>query len=59
MLSNLDYHLKCNAWVCTMKSNWCRLVDELRLSVMGKANLYMVDLNRKPPYYYTQAIQWT
>eukprot|EP01036_Dinobryon_divergens_P043134 gene43134-57385_t len=53
MLVNIDYMLKCNAWVGTMSSNWCRIIDELRMTVAGKADLSNADLNRDPPYIYT------
>lgn len=33
MLLNLEYALKCDAFVCTLMSNWCRLIDELRATV--------------------------
>ena len=33
MLLNLEYALKCDAFVGTLASNWCRLVDELRATV--------------------------
>eukprot|EP01041_Mallomonas_annulata_P007623 gene7625-15610_t len=53
MLVNIDYMLKCSAWVGTMSSNWCRIIDELRMTVAGKADLSNADLNRQPPYIYT------
>ena len=45
MIINLFYMIKCDAWVCTLQSNWCRLVDELRATVGGKANRYFADLS--------------
>ena len=33
MLLNLEYAIKCDAYVGTLASNWCRLVDELRATV--------------------------
>ena len=30
MLLNLELLLSCDAWVCTLASNVCRLIDELR-----------------------------
>ena len=33
MLLNLEYAVKCDAFVGTLASNWCRLVDELRTTV--------------------------
>jgi hypothetical protein len=44
MLLNLQYILKCNAFVCTMSSNYCRIVDELRATVASKANLHYFDV---------------
>jgi len=35
MLHNLDLHLRCAAFVCTLPSNFCRVIDELR-AVYGK-----------------------
>ena len=29
-LLNLELALECGAWVGTLTSNWCRLIDELR-----------------------------
>jgi len=47
MLLNLQFALKCDAWVCTLASNWCRLIDELRATVGGKANRYYADLSKE------------
>ena len=33
MLLNLEYSLKCDAFIGTLESNWCRLVDEMRCTV--------------------------
>ena len=33
MLLNLEYSLKCDAFIGTLASNWCRLVDEMRATV--------------------------
>ena len=33
MLLNLEFAIKCDAYVGTLASNWCRLVDELRATV--------------------------
>lgn len=35
----------CEAAICTMPSNYCRLVDELRSTVGGKANRIFIDLS--------------
>ena len=53
MLLNLEYSLKCDAWVCTTMSNWCRVIDELRATVGGKANYQYADLSRES---YSQAL---
>jgi hypothetical protein len=45
MLLNLQYSLQCEAWVCTLASNSCRLIDELRATLGGKANRFYVDLS--------------
>eukprot|EP01038_Epipyxis_sp_PR26KG_P009839 gene9839-13233_t len=45
MLLNLDYLLRCQAFVCTMMSNFCRVIDLLRSTVAYKANYHMADLN--------------
>eukprot|EP00607_Mallomonas_marina_P003583 CAMPEP_0182439738 /NCGR_PEP_ID=MMETSP1167-20130531/86616_1 /TAXON_ID=2988 /ORGANISM="Mallomonas Sp, Strain CCMP3275" /LENGTH=302 /DNA_ID=CAMNT_0024633499 /DNA_START=499 /DNA_END=1404 /DNA_ORIENTATION=- len=45
MILNLDYAVRCDAWVCTLASNWCRVIDELRATVGGKANKPYADLS--------------
>ncbi|KAJ1435210.1 hypothetical protein B484DRAFT_446216 [Ochromonadaceae sp. CCMP2298] len=45
MILNLDAHIRCSAFVCTMRSNYCRLVDELRATVGAKANRSYADLS--------------
>ena len=42
-LINLDLALECDAWVGTLSSNWCRLVDELRSTVRCKADKPYLD----------------
>jgi len=37
MILNLDYALRCHAWICPLQSNTCRLIDEMRATVGGKA----------------------
>jgi hypothetical protein len=52
MLFNIDYHMRCNAFVCTMPSNFCRLIDELRATIGGKANRHFADVGescKQPP----------
>ena len=43
MLLNLDYLLRCNVYVCALGSNFCRVLDELRVTVANKANAHYVD----------------
>jgi hypothetical protein len=45
MLLNLQYALQCEAWVCTLASNSCRVMDELRATIGGKANRHFADLS--------------
>jgi hypothetical protein len=45
MIFDLDYHLQCSAFVCTMGSNFCRIIDELRATVGGKANAVYAEMN--------------
>jgi hypothetical protein len=51
MLLNLHYHLQCEAYVCTMASNFCRVIDELKATVAGKIHRHYADLSecRNPP----------
>ena len=55
MIVNLDYALRCDGWVCTLASNFCRLIDELRATVGGKINNPFADLSwetcSSPPCY--------
>ena len=44
MLLNIDHHMRCNAFVCTIPSNFCRVIDELRASIGGKANRHYADI---------------
>merc|ERR1712157_610802 len=37
-LLNLELALEADAWVCTLMSNWCQLIDELRMTVGGMAS---------------------
>lgn len=45
MLLNLEISLKSDAWVCTLASNWCRIIDEMRATVGRKANFLFVDIS--------------
>lgn len=47
MILNLQYSLQCKAWVCTLASNSCRLIDELRSTIAAKANRYFADLSNE------------
>eukprot|EP01041_Mallomonas_annulata_P006580 gene6580-13310_t len=47
MLLTLDLATRCQGWVCTLASNFCRLIDELRATVGGKANLPFADLSHE------------
>ena len=53
MLLNIDYLLRCSAWVCALRSNFCRIIDELRATVGGKLHAPYADLSIetcvKPP----------
>lgn len=44
MILNIDYHLRCNAFVCTLPSNFCRLIDEMRATVAGKITRHYAEL---------------
>jgi len=47
MILNLDLSLRSAAWVCTLASNWCRVVDELRSTVAFKAEWVYADLSKE------------
>lgn len=51
MILTLDGHLRCSAFVCTHRSNYCRVIDEMRATVGGKANKVYADFTcgRPPP----------
>ena len=54
-LMNLQLALRCSAWVCTLGSNWCSLIDELRATVMQQADAPYVNIGYGTPgtdYYY-------
>jgi hypothetical protein len=46
MLLNLDYILRCDAYVCTTTSNFCRVIEELRATVASKANKHYLDVSQ-------------
>ncbi len=43
---NLQYGLQCEAYVCTIPSNTCRILDELRVTVAAKANRVYADISQ-------------
>jgi hypothetical protein len=45
MVLNIDAHLRCNAFVCTHGSNFCRVIDEMRATVANKANRMYADFS--------------
>ena len=45
MILNIDSHLQCDAFVCSMPSNFCRLIDELKGTVGAKANTPLADFH--------------
>lgn len=45
MLLNLYYSLRSEAYVCTLASNSCRIIDEMRATIGGKANRFYADLS--------------
>ena len=47
MILNLKLSLQCDGWVGTLRSNWCRVVDEMRSTVGGKAEGLYADLSRE------------
>ena len=48
MILTLDGHLRCSAFVCTHRSNYCRVIDELRATVAHKANKVYADFTCNP-----------
>ena len=48
-LVSLDLALACDAWVGTLTSNWCRLIDELRSTVRCKADRVYLDVLLEDP----------
>jgi hypothetical protein len=47
MLLNLQVSTHCEAWVCTLASNSCRVMDEFRATVGGKANRFYADISHE------------
>lgn len=50
-LVNLELFLEADAWICTLASSWCSLIDELRMTVAGKASSPYIDLMQLPARY--------
>ncbi|CAJ1390202.1 unnamed protein product [Effrenium voratum] len=48
-LLNLQLLMESDAFVCTWSSNWCRLVDEMRLTVGMKAEHLSLEVNKHCP----------
>jgi hypothetical protein len=46
-LGNLQNLVHCEFTICTYLSNFCRVVDELRATVGGKANRYLAEVNEE------------
>lgn len=46
-LINLDLALQSDAWVGTLSSNWCRLIDELRSTLRCKASGLYLDAQQE------------
>lgn len=46
-LANLQNILYCQVSICTYLSNFCRVIDELRATVGGKANRYTAEINEE------------
>jgi hypothetical protein len=46
---NLDLALQCDAWIGTLSSNWCRLIDELRSTARCKAQGIYLDAQQDNP----------
>jgi len=45
MLLNMEYAMQCDSWICTLASNACRMIDELRATTAGKADKPFADLS--------------
>jgi hypothetical protein len=54
-LVNLDLALECDAFVGTLSSNWCRLIDEMRATVRCKAHAPYLDAEQENP---PQELNW-
>ncbi len=47
MLLNVQYLVRGTAYICTLSSNFCRIIDELRATVGAKADHTFVDLSKE------------
>jgi hypothetical protein len=45
MMLNLQFAMQCESWICTLASNSCRMMDELRATIGGKANRFYADIS--------------
>lgn len=45
MILNLEYSVRCEGFVCTIASNFCRIIDEMRATIGMKANRFYADLS--------------
>lgn len=56
MLLNVHYLVRASAYICTLSSNFCRVIDELRATAAAKADKPFVDLSEetcgRPPCVY-------
>lgn len=44
MILNLQQAVRCHMWVCALKSTWCTIIDELRVTLGAKLTNVFVDL---------------
>lgn len=48
-LLSVEEALRHDAFACSMMSGWCRLVDELRMTIAGKADAPFIDISGNNP----------
>ena len=46
-LLHLSEIIRCDVMICTVPSNYCRLIDELRTTIGAKANYLNADLSQE------------
>merc|ERR1712107_191203 len=51
---NLELALEADAWVCTLQSNWCQLIDELRMTIAGKTSFPFLNIRSEWVYNYRE-----